>query len=151
MDQEAKQIILDHLYEEHYCNNCKHQLICKLNPMQSVCEKWEENPAFGPDSLLKIVRMAYPSLINGGLMKEFAMEAPSDNIFYIKPVYASEMVKEEKEISMDIREDEHKPVTDLLSKWSELVKDVQDGKKDMLAQLLENQEAYLNSMNMGKK
>jgi len=147
MDLQTKQIILEHLYEGHYCKNCKHQYNCKVNPVQAVCEKWEVETLLS--GMMGLMRKVYPSTIKGELFSEFPMEQASDNIFYLKPVYTAD--DKSSSIDMTIREDEDKPVADHLLKWKNMIDDVKDGdKKDAIAKILENQEAYLNSI-MGNK
>lgn len=148
MSLETKQIILEHLYEGHYCKNCKNRHDCQLNPAQAVCEKWEEDNLLS--QMFGLIRNVYPNTIKGNIVSAFPMEAASDNIFYLKPIYNQNIVtptpEKEPTTSLSVKEDEDKPVADILSKWKEMVDGVSDDKKDTLAQLLENQEAYLNSM-----
>jgi len=143
--------LLDHLYNGHSCENCKHFITCKINPQYSVCEKWEEAPEFGPGSILNIVRLAYPNTIKGDLIKEFPLSEASGTIHYLKPVYTNEDEHAKDELTLDIKEDTDHQVVDMLNKWQNIIKDVSDDKKSTIAQLLENQEAYLNSINTGKK
>ncbi len=138
---DTKQIILDHIFDGHYCTNCKNYGLCKIKTKYPVCPKWEEKPIFDPSSILRVVRMSYPNSIKGELIKEFAMEKSNDSIFYLNYKYGDE--ESNKEISLDIKEDDNAVANHLLD-WKNKIED--DSKKSILETMLKNQEEFLKKM-----
>ncbi len=85
--------IIEQLYQGHYCSNCSKKAFCKKNPIHHTCIEWEKE--FDVSSLLSVVRAAFPTMISGEIVSSQPMKPPSDNIFYLKPIYTKDEEKNE--------------------------------------------------------
>lgn len=75
------------------CEHCLNHYDCRhpqLRKKFSTCYHWKE-AIFGPEGMLRIVRLAYPNVVKGDLIKEMAsMKKQDDSIFYLKPIFKEE-------------------------------------------------------------
>lgn len=75
------------------CSNCSNEVFCnkRNKKLYGTCLKWKEFNGF--ESILRVVRLAYPNTIKGQILSEFPMKKNRDSVFYIKPEYKDDNTK----------------------------------------------------------